>query len=122
MLTSVAAPLLNQMARMCRTEWARQTFAESPEGLAMAEDRLYKEAQTRAPQRAAMAYATVMPLLLENRAISRFVAKTQRPDLRLALPEITTPSEAATLASMEFNLTPLEQRALLKLLQGDLPS
>jgi hypothetical protein len=121
MLTSVAAPLLNQMAQMCRTKWARQTLRQSPEGLAMAEDRLYKEAQTKVPQRAAMAYATVMPLLLENRAISRFLAKTQRPDLRSALPEVTTPSEAVALASTEFNLTSQEQSALLNLLQGDLP-
>ena len=122
MLTSVAAPLLNQMAQMCRTKWARQTLRQGPEGLAMAEDRLYKEAKAKAPERAAMAFATVMPLLLENRAISRFVVKTQRPDLRSALPEVTTPSEAVALASTEFNLTSQEQSALLNLLQGDLPS
>ena len=122
MLTSVAAPLLNQIAPLCRTKWGRETFAQNQEALATAEDRLYKEAIPKAGQRAASAYATVMPLLLENRAISRFVVKTQRPDLRSALPEITTRNEAVTLASMEFRLTSSEQTALLKLLQGDLPS
>ena len=122
MLTRVSASLLNQIAPLCRTKWGRQTLALDQDRLATEEDRLYKEQKEKLGERVASAYVTVMPFLLENRAISRFLEMTERPDLRSALPELTTPSEAATVASMEFNLTPAESRKLAQALSDDLPS
>ena len=122
MLTRITASLLNQIAPLCRTNWGRKTLALDQDQLATEEDRLFKEQTPKLGQKVASAYTTVMPLLLENRAISRFLEMTERQDLRSALPELTTPREAATVASTEFNLTPAEREKLAQALGADLPS
>jgi hypothetical protein len=62
-------------------------------------------------------YLLTAPLLMENVAISRFVEAQQAQNLRAALPELTTISEAVDLATKEFSLMPSQQMKLRQLLQ-----
>lgn len=66
------------------------------------------------------AWLTVMPLLMENVAISR--AAEDEPALRQALPEVVTVSEALQLATREFNLMPPQVKKLQTLIRMPLPS
>jgi len=66
------------------------------------------------------AWLTVMPLLMENVSISRAVEKT--PDLRQALPEIVSVSEALQLATQEFNLSKPQVKKLQQLIRMPMPS
>jgi hypothetical protein len=65
------------------------------------------------------AYLLTAPLLAENQAISQFVELTQDPGLRVALPELTTISEAVALATAEFRLMAHQQTKLRELLRDD---
>lgn len=69
-----------------------------------------------ADARTTRAYLLVAPLLFENLAISRYVEETGRQSLRSSMPELLTVSEATTLASKEFSLTPGQQDRLRGLL------
>lgn len=123
-LTSVAAPIWNQIAKEgnLRTEWARKAFALDPDKMASLEDAEYKALLAKGvPQPVAMGYLDLKPLLLENVAISRHIQKTQQTSLRTALPEVTTLNEAIMLASMERPLNPSQQMQLRQLLQSDFP-
>ena len=64
--------------------------------------------------KAILAYQTVMPLLLENEAISRYITKTGSS--RRTLPEVTTIAEALNLALQEFRMTPPQLRELKQML------
>lgn len=71
-----------------------------------------------ADNRTVLAYRLVAPLLIENEAISAFVLEDNRPDLRTAMPELISVNEAVSLASLEYRLTPLQQKNLTQLLQA----
>lgn len=75
-----------------------------------------------ADNRVVMAYRLVAPLLVENEAISAYLEETQQSMLRMSLPEVTSVNEAVTLASMEYEMTPFQQRKLTQLLQQALTS
>jgi hypothetical protein len=62
------------------------------------------------------AYRRVAPLLVEHAAISAYVAQQPDGNLRAALPEITCVGDAVMFASAEYQLTPLQQAKLKKLL------
>ena len=66
------------------------------------------------------AWMEVMPLLMENAAISR--AAMKEPDLRQALPEVTSVREAIYLATREHNLTRDQVTSLHRLVRMPLPS
>ena len=47
---------------------------------------------------------TVLPLLLENKAITQFITERNLPELRAVLPEILTPTEAVILIRKDHHL------------------
>lgn len=58
------------------------------------------------------ALLTVGPLLAENESISAWMEESDRGDLRQAIPELTSTSEATALAQQEFNLSPTQEQRL----------
>ena len=117
-LTSVAAPIWNEIARTqkLRTEWAKKAF--SLDGMAMAEleDREWKTLMQTVDSEVASAVVRMKPLLLESVAISKYTQA--HPEYRQALPEVVSISEAVMLASMDYPLNPSQQKQLHKLLQA----
>lgn len=120
-LTSVAAPIWNEIARTqkLRTSWAKMAFALDAEAMAELEDREFKTLKEKVGREVAMAYLDVKPLLLENVAISTY--SQAHPNYRQALPEIVSISEAVMLASKERPLSPTQQASLTSLLKADYP-
>lgn len=96
-----------------------QLFRMSPEELPQGLETLVdKPAEAMgADDKTVLAYRLVAPLLIENEAISSFVVEENRPDLRAAMPELISVSEAVILASQEYRLTPSQQAKLKELLQ-----
>ncbi len=119
-LTSVAAPIWNEIAKTqkLKTEWARKTFALDAMAMAELENSEYQEAKKAADPWVAASFSDMKPLLLENRAISKFTQA--QPQYRLALPEVVSVSEAVMLASMERPLSKMQQKQLSELLQSAL--
>src|SRR5512141_3207307 len=99
-MTSVATPIWNEIARTQRleTSWARKAFALDPDQMADLESQEYHDLLAKGLEHAvAASLLDVKPLLLKKRAISRY---TQfHPELRAALPEICSVTEAVILAS-----------------------
>ena len=99
--------------------WAtlfRMTPDQLPQGLEKLVDEPIEA--LGADNRTVLAYRLVAPLLIENEAISAFVLEDNRPDLRTAMPELISVNEAVSLASLEYRLTPLQQKNLTQLLQA----
>ena len=73
-LTSVAAPIWNEIARTqpLKTEWARKAFAMDQAEMAALEDREYQALKRRVAPVVASAFLDLKPLLIERRAITRF--------------------------------------------------
>ena len=120
-LTSVAAPIWNEIAKTqrLRTRWARRAFL-LPTDQEMAEevDKEFHPLEKKVGSTVASAYLCVKPLLLENVAISRFTL--DHPELRQALPEVVSINEAVILASQDYFMSQTQQNLLRKLLQADL--
>lgn len=120
-LTSVAAPIWNQIARQrLQTPWARKAFKLDADGMVELMNQEYAKLTAEVGGTVASAYLDVKPLLLENQAISRFTQA--QPMYRAALPEITSIQEAILIASQDHLLTTLQQKKLQKLLEADLNS
>lgn len=68
------------------------------------------------PSTAALAYQSIAPLLLENKAILTFLEIPENFQLNQALPDVSTPDEALLLAQKEYQLKPLEVSRLKPLL------
>ena len=117
-LTSIAAPIWNEIAQTqpLKTEWARKAFVL--DGLAMAEleDREWKTIKAKSDSETAAALTDMKPLLLENVAIAKFTQ--EHPELRQALPEVASISEALILASQDYQLSRMQQAKLRGLLQA----
>ena len=64
----------------------------------------------------AAAYQKVLPLLQENQAISRYILKHDRTDLRAALPEVLSVDEAVMLMQQDFLLDARKTSQLKSLL------
>ena len=119
-LTSVAAPIWNQIAetQTLKTVWARKAFKLDGMAMAELEDKEYKTLKAKVGQGVAASYQDVMPLLTENVAISKFIQ--EQPNYRQALPEIVSIAEAVILASQERPLNPMQQKQLANLLQDQM--
>ena len=120
-LTNVAAPIWNEIAKTqdLKTEWAKKAFAMTADEMVQAEDVEYRAlAQQEKSQAIAAAYLDAKPILLERKAISAHLQK--HPELRNALPEVTTVAEAVALVSMDRPLSRPEQAKLTQLLKADL--
>ena len=119
-LTSVAAPIWNQIAetQTLKTVWARKAFKLDGMAMAELEDKEYKTLKAKVGQDVAASYQDVMPLLTENVAISKFIQ--EQPNYRQALPEIVSIAEAVILAPQERPLNPMQQKQLANLLQDQM--
>lgn len=120
-LSSVATPIWNEIARTqkLRTEWARKAFAMDSAGMDKLEDEEYKTLKAKVGHSVAAAFSDVMPLLLENVAISRYIRARGDLTLRQALPEVVSIAEAVMIASMDRRLTRMEQISLQNLLKAE---
>lgn len=89
-------------------------LCKSPQELAAMVDKHldHPAAQAHLDNKTTLAFRLTLPLLLENEAISAYIAETGQQDLRTALPELTNLREALQLAAMEYRLT---QSQLVKL-------
>lgn len=96
----------------------RLTPQELPGSLDRLVDKPLEEAG--ADNRTVLAYRLVAPLLIESEAISAYIEEFQKYSLRAVLPEILSVSEAVALASLEYRLTPEQERKLTELLDAEL--
>ncbi|MEW6290675.1 MAG: hypothetical protein ACOY4W_00810 [Thermodesulfobacteriota bacterium] len=101
------------------TEWGRKMFplpfAEMQQAVEQEEAALLEKGT---PSKVVTAYQEVMPLLLEHAAISNYLSRPEKMDLRQALPEVRSPAEAALLMSMEHRMSSKEISQLLTMLQA----
>lgn len=97
--------------------WAT-LFRATPETLPGLLEKLVDKPLTAkgADNRVLLAYRLTAPLLTENEAISAYLIESNRQELRSSMPELTSVSEAVTLASREFRLLPSQQTKLRTLL------
>ena len=119
-MLQVAAPIWNEIARTqkLKTAWARKTFPMTSEQMMQEHEREGAELRQRGEEPTVIvSYLETKPLLLENMAISRYLLQANRPELRDAMPEVTTPSEAVLLICSGRPLKPSQQQRLLTLLQ-----
>ena len=116
---SVATPIWNEIARTQRPKsspWGQWMALDAPSLTEKLEQQAKELESSGASPRVILSFQTVAPLLHENAAISRYIQAKSNPDLRNALPELTTAAEAISLATAEYSLTQAEQTRLRKLL------
>jgi hypothetical protein len=120
-LSSVATPIWNEIAKTqkLRTEWAKKAFSLDQAAMDELEDEEYKALKAKVGHNVAAAFSDLMPLLLENVAISRYIQAQGDLSLRQALPEVTTIAEAVILASLDRPLNRMEQTSLANLLKAE---
>lgn len=115
----VPTPIWNAIAAaqpLQHQPWKR-LFALKTEEQLSALNELESEIDAKAKDvRVTRAYLLTAPLLMENKAISRFVETQRAHSLRAGLPELTTIHEAVDLATAEYNLMPSQQQKLRSLL------
>jgi len=81
--------------------------------LEQAIDKMVEQAElAQAHPKVQRGFLTVAPLLAENESISAWMEEEDRGDLRAAIPELTSMTEALALARAEFNLSPGQERQL----------
>jgi len=120
---SVAAAIWNEIAKKehLQTKWASKMFKLDQDELVDELNQQGSQMESRGISSAvSLAYLTVMPLLLENVAISQFIVNQNRESLRSALPEACSVNEAVILASMDHPLTMKQQKELSGLLQSSI--
>ena len=109
------------MSQPLSQPWVRLFRATPEEFPAMLDELVDKPLEKMgADDRVILAYRLVAPLLIENEAISAYLEESQQPTLRASLPEINSVNEAVMLASMEYEMTPSQQRKLTQLLSKSL--
>ena len=119
---SVAAEIWNQIAEtqpMATQRWSRLAKLDQQQLNDQLETVMN---QIKAPNKVVLAFVTVAPLLLENEAISLWILANESHQMRSALPEVTTVSEAVNLGSMEYSLTETERARLADLLRSEVQS
>ena len=100
-----------------KQETFKTLFRMTPESLDLAlDEQAEKLARSGHEDKVILAYQTVIPLLLENQAISAYLIKTDDLALRQALPEIQTVNEALLVAQKEYRLTVKQNQSLQQLL------
>ena len=108
-LPEIKSPKIRKLLRMS-DEALDETLAVSTKKL--------KEAGHS--DRVVRAYQTVAPLMLENKAILKFLRIPGNWDLSSVLKDVATPQEAANLAVLEYRLSIKEVDELLPMLEEDL--
>ena len=115
----IAAPIWNQIAEEqdVATPAAGVAFCLDYQELAIMADAWTKlEEEAGTTPGVARCVPIALPLLLEHRAISRFLSRY--PDLRAAMPELLDAEEAASLMQAEFRLTDVETVMLVEVLSS----
>lgn len=120
-MLSVSTAIWNEIAKTQKlnTAWARKAFSLGRQEMIDFHSKACKKlsAKNFNPD-VILSFLEVMPLLLENVAISRHIEMKQDLNLRQALPEVCTINEAVILATMEYRLNQLQQKQLSNLLKG----
>lgn len=100
-LVNVADFIWNDIARtqQLRTPWARRAFVLDNQQMADLEDADYLALKDKVGAAVASGYINVRPLFFESAAISCYVAL--HPGFAAALPELTSPEDAAMVASLD---------------------
>lgn len=112
----VPSEILNEIAkRPMRSNAMRALFQMSEDEKAqhLAAEYQFLTQTAEVDGLAALAYQELGPLLAENEAISRYLVRSGRQELRSCLPEITSVKEALMYARAEWPL--LEGKALRQL-------
>lgn len=100
-----------------RTQWADRLFPESAETVTEELEQQGMRMRGRGvDNKVVLAFQMTAPLLQEREAISTYLAKTHRVDLRGALPELETVDDAVLLAEKELMLSPRQSTTLRNLL------
>lgn len=73
-------------------------FESSEEEAEKIEDLIWEDIGQKYSRNVARAILIAMPLLLEQKAITRFINKFKRFELRMVLPEVLSPEEGAYIA------------------------
>ena len=118
-MLSVSPVIWNEIAATQRLKHPRirELMKLGPDELPKRLDQIAADQESKgALPRTTLAYSTVLPLLLENEAISRYVQMKDSDSLRGSLPEVTSMDEAVYLATLEYRLTEAEQENLKELL------
>ena len=112
-------PIWNEIAAtqtLKHRPW-RDLFPLKTELMLEALSRVENQLSTQgADSRAIRGYVLTAPLLMENVAISKWIAQTEASSLRSSLPELTSIPEAVALATEEFRLLPSQGQKLAALL------
>ena len=118
-MLSVSPVIWNEIAATQRIKnpRIRELMMLGPDELPVVLDKMAEEQESKgALPRATLAFPTVLPLLLENEAISRYIQMKDSDYLRGSLPEVVTMDEALSLATLEYRLNEAEQKNLEELL------
>ena len=99
-----------------KSAWAKVMFALDEQSLNQALDKQAEKLIENYQNKAILAYQTVLPLLVEQQALTEFIETTGEPELRKALPEVLNQSEAVQLMTQEYNLSKEQQKQLRQLL------
>ena len=113
----IAQPIWNRIARShsLRTQWATVMFSlDQDEAQRVMEAVGEKLKAQGSPPKVILAYLTVLPLLLEHRALQEYVRLN--PDRATAFPEVLSRTEAVQLMSRDMMLSPSESTQLMTLL------
>ena len=120
-MVQVPQEIWNEIAKtgMLQTDWAKKMFNLTEQEINLALEKEGNELESLGySNKVIISYLAVKPLLLEHRAISAYLTKTnQIQRLHPSLPEILSPQEAEYLMRMEYRLTKEESKELITLLK-----
>lgn len=120
-MTSIAPKIWNEIAETepLATAWGKTAFAMGPDEIVESENKDFRAMKDAGiPPQVICAFMDMRPLLLERRAIARFVSS--RPSLTEALPNVESVTEAVTMASKDHLLSRKDQTQLGKLLTEEM--
>lgn len=120
-LVNVAAFIWNDIAKTqhLRTPWARRAFALDNQQMAELEDADYFALKGKVGAVVASGFINMRPLFFESSAIEQYVRL--HPGFATALPEISSPEDAALVASIDnWQIQDAEEAQLAALLASEL--
>ena len=118
-MLNIPQPIRNQIAQEVQSPVFKTIFLEESEDKADQELIKLARRQTQGVESLSQPWMTVAPLLMENQAISQFVAKN--PDWKQALPEVLTIQEACQIAQVDYLLKGKQVNLLAESLKRPLP-
>lgn len=113
------AEFLNQVAnsQTLKAGWTRRLFTMNQQQL---NEALAQQAKVLLAGgvlgKVAASYQALAPLLVENKAISRYIEQTGSSDFAKMYPEVVSVDDALLLADLEYELSTMEKQQLAKML------